>query len=148
MDNDQDLYDGIEEEDDDVVSSVTEFNEDEEEEDEELNEEAAEERPYALPPLPPVPLPTHVRDHLTSDIYRYITELRKRVDSDMEREQAAKVLQGDTNVLLAIVQVLQESNLLRRTVVSGDGEVQVDGIPQPEMQKLPLPSGYNSWILE
>eukprot|EP00796_Vickermania_ingenoplastis_P003596 gene3596-2537_t len=102
-----------------------------------------EEREYPLPPLPPVSVPATVKDIPTSEIYKYIAELRKRVDGETEREQAAKVLEGDTNVLLAVVQVLQESHLLYRRVSTDDGEIR-EQVEQPDMGKIPLPSGYNT----
>lgn len=123
----------------------TDSNEEENGQQEEVDED---ERVYALPPLPPVSAPTQINGIPTSEIYRYIAELRKRVDGTVEREQAAKVLQGETNVLMAVVQVLQESNLLHRVVVKDDGEVSQELVPQPEMQRLALPTGYTSWIVE
>lgn len=111
-------------------------------------EEEQEERECALPPLPPVPIPQQIRGIPTSDLYQSISELRKRVDDEEEREKAKKVLQGDVNVLLAVVQVLQESQLLYRREVSADGKVTHEKIPQPTMPRPSLPSGYNSWIVE
>lgn len=110
--------------------------------------EEEEGREYPLPPLPPVTIPQQIRGIATTDLYQSISELRKRVDGEIEREQAAKVLQGDANVLLAVVQVLQESHLLHQRVVSDDGHAVHERVPQPTMPRPPLPSGYNSWIVE
>lgn len=126
----------------DFITSSDDANEEQE------MEEEQEERVYALPSLPSVPIPQQIRGIPTSDLYQSISELRKRVDGEIEREQAEKVLQGDVNVLLAIVQVLQESQLLYRRTVSNDGRIAHEPIPQPKMPRPPLPSGYNSWIVE
>ena len=63
-------------------------------------------------------------------------------------ERARSMLQGDTDVLLAVAQVLQEAHLLRRSTVNEHGEVEEQLVRQPEAPRPSLPTGYNSWVVE
>ncbi|KAG5471898.1 hypothetical protein CUR178_02563 [Leishmania enriettii] len=141
--DDGDAADEEGDEDDDVE-------EDEEADDgDESDEEEEEERQvYQLPPLPPVHAPAKVHGIATSEVYSIIKELRRQMDDPVEREHAKAMLQGDTDVLLAVAQVLQEAHLLRRATVNEHGVVEEQLVPQPAAARPSLPAGYNSWIVE
>lgn len=117
------------------------------EEDEEEDEEE-EDRVYPLPPLPPVHAPPKVHGIATVEVYSILKELRRQMDDPTEREHARTMLQGDTDVLLAVAQVLQEAHLLRRATVNDHGGVEEQLVPQPAAPRPSLPTGYNSWIVE
>lgn len=134
-----DLEGGEEDEEDEEMS-------DDEEEEEEEEEEQIE--VYPLPPLPPVHAPPKVHGIATAEVYSIIKELRRQMDDPVERERARSMLQGDTDVLLAVAQVLQEAHLLRRSTVNEHGEVEEQLVRQPEAPRPSLPTGYNSWIVE
>ncbi|KPI90343.1 hypothetical protein ABL78_0570 [Leptomonas seymouri] len=135
-----DIEADVEEDEEDEVMS------DDEEEEEEEEEEQIE--VYPLPPLPPVHAPPKVHGIATSEVYSIIKELRRQMDDPVERERARSMLQGDTDVLLAVAQVLQEAHLLRRSTVNEHGEVEEQLVRQPEAPRPSLPTGYNSWIVE
>lgn len=103
---------------------------------------------YPLPPLPPVHTPATVCGHPTEDIYHIILELRRQIDDPVERTRAREMLLTDSTVLLAVAQVLHESHLLRRPVVTEDGVVETPLEPLPEAPRPTLPPGYSSWIVE
>lgn len=108
-----------------------------------------EERSYRLPPLPPVSAPALINGIPLADVYRYITELRKRVDVPSERQKAAKLLQDDPNVLLAVAMVLQESQALYRSTGHDAGSpLDLVQIPPSALPRPTLPTGYTSWIGE
>jgi hypothetical protein len=140
LDEDAEMDDELEEDEED--EEVEEDEEDEEEEEEERIEV------YPLPPLPPVHAPPKVHGIATSDVYSIIRELRRQMDDPVEREHARSMLQDDTDVLLAVAQVLQEAHLLRRSTVNDHGEVEEQLVRQPEAPRPSLPTGYNSWIVE
>ncbi|KPA73984.1 hypothetical protein ABB37_09556 [Leptomonas pyrrhocoris] len=125
-----------------------EMTDDEEEEDEEEEEEEQQIEVYPLPPLPPVHAPPKVHGIATTEVYSIIRELRRQMDDPVERERARSMLQGDTDVLLAVAQVLQEAHLLRRSTVNEHGEVEEQLVRQPEAPRPSLPTGHNSWIVE
>ncbi|KAG5497498.1 hypothetical protein JKF63_03762 [Porcisia hertigi] len=114
----------------------------------ESDEEEEEQQVYPLPPLPPVHAPSKVHGIATAEVYSIIRELRRQMDDPVEREHAKAMLQGDTDVLLAVAQVLQEAHLLRRATVNDHGVVEEQLVPQPVAAQPSLPTGYNSWILE
>ncbi|GET91011.1 hypothetical protein, conserved [Leishmania tarentolae] len=141
-DNDEDAVDEESDEDDDAE-------EDEEADDGDDSDEEEEERVvYPLPPLPPVHAPSKVHGIATAEVYSIIKELRRQMDDPVEREHAKAMLQGDTDVLLAVSQVLQEAHLLRRATVNDHGVVEEQLVPQPAAAPPSLPTGYNSWIVE
>lgn len=131
-------------------ASTLATDDDDESTDEEEEEEEEEEQVeyYPLPPLPPVHVPPKVHGIATAEVYSIIKELRRQMDDPVEREHARSMLQGDTDVLLAVAQVLQEAHLLRRSTVNAHGEVEEHLVRQPEAPRPPLPTGYNSWIVE
>ncbi|KAG5496861.1 hypothetical protein GH5_01367 [Leishmania sp. Ghana 2012 LV757] len=138
-------------EDDDGDAADEERDEEDEEADDgdESDEEEEEERQvYPLPPLPPVHAPAKVHGIATAEVYSIIKELRRQMDDPVEREHAKAMLQGDTDVLLAVAQVLQEAHLLRRATVNDHGVVEEQLVPQPAAARPSLPTGYNSWIVE
>lgn len=143
-----------EEEDEEASTAATDADAEEDEEgsdDEEEEEEEEEEEQievYPLPPLPPVHAPPKVHGIATSEVYSIIKELRRQMDDPVERERARSMLQGDTDVLLAVAQVLQEAHLLRRSTVNDHGEVEEQLVRQPEAPRPSLPTAYNSWIVE
>ncbi|KAG5471253.1 hypothetical protein LSCM1_01326 [Leishmania martiniquensis] len=116
--------------------------------DESDEEEEEEMQVYPLPPLPPVHAPAKVHGIATAEVYSIIKELRRQMDDPVEREHAKAMLQGDTDVLLAVAQVLQEAHLLRRATVNDHGIVEEQLVPQPAAARPSLPTGYNSWIVE
>ncbi|CBZ29076.1 conserved hypothetical protein [Leishmania mexicana MHOM/GT/2001/U1103] len=140
-DNDDDAVDEDGDEDDDVE-------EDEEADDGDDSDEEEERQVYPLPPLPPVHAPSKVHGIATAEVYSIIKELRRQMDDPVEREHAKAMLQGDTDVLLAVAQVLQEAHLLRRATVNDHGVVEEQLVFQPAAARPSLPTGYNSWIVE
>lgn len=118
------------------------------EEREKIEDKVEEEVFYPLPPLPPPSVTPKLYGIETSEIYKYIVELRRRVDGVSEREQSAAVLQEMPDVLLGVAQVMHESQLLRRRVEGEEGEFTEEVIPLPEMkERIMLPPGYSSWIV-
>ncbi|CAC9517383.1 conserved hypothetical protein [Leishmania infantum JPCM5] len=140
-DNDDDAVDEEGDEEDDAE-------EDEEADDGDDSDEEEERQVYPLPPLPPVHAPSKVHGIATAEVYSIIKELRRQMDDPVEREHAKAMLQGDTDVLLAVAQVLQEAHLLRRATVNDHGVVEEQLVPQPAAARPSLPTGYNSWIVE
>ncbi|CAJ1032530.1 hypothetical protein Q4I32_006169 [Leishmania shawi] len=123
--------------------------EDEEDDDADDSDEDEEETPvYSLPPLPPVHTPARVQGIATAEVYGIVKELRRQMDDPVERAHAKAMLQGDTDVLLAVAQVLQEAHLLRRSKVNDHGDIEEELVPQPAASRPSLPTGYNSWIVE
>lgn len=114
----------------------------------EVDEEEIRLENYPLPPLPAVSAPETVHSVPTSEVYSIIKELRRQLDDPVERERAKAMLRSDTNVLLAVSQVLQEARLLRRAFVNEQGSIEEELVPQPEAPKPQLPTGYHSWVLE
>ncbi|CCW71628.1 unnamed protein product [Phytomonas sp. Hart1] len=103
---------------------------------------------YPLPPLPPVPAPTHVNGIPAKEVYSILRELRRQIDDPLEKDRAKAMLQSDPNVLLAVAQVLQEADLLQRSHVDDQGNVVQQRVPHPEAPMPMLPPGYTSWIVE
>ncbi|CAJ1031253.1 hypothetical protein, conserved [Leishmania lindenbergi] len=123
--------------------------EDEEDYDADDSDEDEEETPvYSLPPLPPVHTPARVQGIATAEVYGIVKELRRQMDDPVERAHAKAMLQGDTDVLLAVAQVLQEAHLLRRSKVNDHGDIEEELVSQPAAARPSLPTGYNSWIVE
>ncbi|KAF8276156.1 hypothetical protein BCY84_15031 [Trypanosoma cruzi cruzi] len=98
-----------------------------------------------LPPLPPPLPPSSIYGMATEEIYSIIKELRRQIDDPATHQDIKAMLKKEPSVLLAVVRVLHESALLRRTVVNVDGRVEEQLVPLPEAPTPPLPSGWSSW---
>ncbi|KEG05815.1 hypothetical protein DQ04_18211010 [Trypanosoma grayi] len=98
-----------------------------------------------LPPLPPPTPPPDVDGMAADGIYSIIKELRRQIEDPATQQDIRAMLKRDPSVLRAVARVLHESSLLRRAVVSANGQVGEQVVPLPEAPPPPLPSGCHGW---
>lgn len=132
--HDVDVYDDYDDDDDDNGNPV--------------HAAAAAEIDVSEIPLPvllpdPVP-PASLHGIPLEDIYEIIKGMRRHLDEEEESIKAN--LLEDPNILLAVVQVLHESGLMKRQVVDAQGVVRLEDQPLPSCPPPPLPAGIYSWL--
>lgn len=119
---------------------------------------AADDLDVDVSKLPFPPLPDPVPPEGSHELYQAITEMRRLLEVANNEQMVRQQLLAAPEITAAILQMLHESNLLKRrreetpaqassAAPSAATRAELENVPLPRCPAPPLPAGHRSWIV-